>query len=47
VACGGRKPDAVINGVIFFASPAWTGSTKGVCGAAYAVDARMGTERWR
>jgi outer membrane protein assembly factor BamB len=37
----------VINGVIFFASPAWTGSTKGVCGAAYAVDTGTGTERWR
>jgi outer membrane protein assembly factor BamB len=41
------ESSVVINGVIFFASPAWTGSTKVVCGAAYAAAARTESERWR
>jgi outer membrane protein assembly factor BamB len=36
----------VVEGTVFFASTAWSGSTKGTPGAAYAVDTRTGTERW-
>ena len=42
----GVDSPVVVEGTVFFASTAWSGSTRGTPGAAYAVDSRTGTERW-
>ncbi len=42
----GVDSPVVMEGTTFFAAKAWSGSTKGTPGAAYALDARTGSERW-